>query len=197
MRQAERVARRASGGHGGRRAARPLRARAGRVLPETQRHADRLTPCTVQRDGAVDAAAHRDRDPSGDQLGGEDLAERGGERLDRERLARHAGRLEERQPRERPLEPLGVALDDAVALDGKPDAGPVAVLRRISEDLPRAPAQASALYTCSLGTCSLGTCSTLPMKQRLLRTWLCQVGAVRGVGAARGQHLSPTPAPFS
>ena len=96
-------------------------------------------PARQQRDGAVHAAAHRDGDPLGVALGDEDLPERRGERLDRQRLARHAGGLEQRQPRERPLEPLGIALHDSIAIDGEPNPGPPAVLRCVSEDLPRHP----------------------------------------------------------
>jgi hypothetical protein len=89
----------------------------------------------VQRDGAVHSTAHRDRDTARHRLRDEDLAECGRECLDRERLAGHARRLEQSQPRERALERIRVALDDAVAVDREPYTGPVAVPRRVSEDL--------------------------------------------------------------
>ena len=54
----------ARGDHGVGRAARALGARAGRVEPEAQRDADRVRSGAEERDGAVDAAAHRDRDPA-------------------------------------------------------------------------------------------------------------------------------------
>ena len=91
VRQAEGVA----GGPGrrdrGGRAARALGAWAGRVLPEPERDADRVRPCAVQRNRAVHAPAHRHRDTPGRGLRLEDLAERRGERLDRERLGRRRG----------------------------------------------------------------------------------------------------------
>ena len=47
------------------RAAGPLGARASRVEPEAQRDADRVRGGPQERNGAVDAAAHRDGDPPG------------------------------------------------------------------------------------------------------------------------------------
>ena len=62
VRDAERVTRRPRRQHRVGRAARALRARPVRVEPEPQRDADRVGARSKQRDGAVDAAAHRNRD---------------------------------------------------------------------------------------------------------------------------------------
>ena len=49
--------------------------------------------------------------------GVESRADRVRERVDRERLATDGRRFEQRQPDERPLEPLGVCLDDPITLE--------------------------------------------------------------------------------
>ncbi len=135
VRQRERVTRRPRGGHGLGRAARSLGGRPLRVLPEAKRHAHGVRLRAQERDRAVHASAHRDRDPTGRGLGGEHLAERCGERLHGERFAAGRGSLEQRQPGERPLEPVAVRLDDAVAFDREPDRAPLARASRISEDV--------------------------------------------------------------
>ena len=58
-------------------------------------------PGAQQRDGAVDAAAHRDGDALGMRLRAEDLRERVRERVDGQRLAADRRSLEQRQPVER------------------------------------------------------------------------------------------------
>jgi hypothetical protein len=58
-----------------------------------------------QRNGAVDSAAHRDRDASRTRTGHEDVPDRGCERLDGERLPTDRGSLEQGQTDERPTEP--------------------------------------------------------------------------------------------
>ena len=113
------VARRASGSHCSRRAARALRVRRGRVLPETERDADGIGPGAVQRHGAVDSSAHRNGDTAGLRRGREHLAERRRERLDRERLAADGGCLQERQPEERTIETGCVSGHDPLAVDGE------------------------------------------------------------------------------
>ena len=65
VRKTARMARLAGGEHRARRAARTLGVRPVRVEPEPQRHTDRRRPRLEQRHGAVDAAAHRNRDAGG------------------------------------------------------------------------------------------------------------------------------------
>jgi hypothetical protein len=84
-----------------------MRARcpAPRDPPEPQRDAERVRTRAQERDSAVHPAAHGDGDAPRVRHRLEGLAESGRERLDRERLAPHRCRLEERQADERLLEP--------------------------------------------------------------------------------------------
>ena len=135
MRKPEAVAGLARGDHGFGRAARALRVGSLGIEPEAQRDADRVRHRAQQRDGAVDAAAHRDRRASGLRLGAEHRTERGRERIDRERLAADGGSLEQRQSDEPAVEPFRIRRDDPVAVDGELHRGPFAVARGISEGL--------------------------------------------------------------
>ncbi len=135
VRQPEPVAGLARGDHGVGRAARALRVGPLGIEPEAQRDADRVRHRAQQRDGAVDAAAHRDRRAAGTRLGAEHRPERGRERVDRERLAADGRSLEQRQSDEPAVEPFRVRRDDPVAVDGELHRGPVAVARGISEGL--------------------------------------------------------------
>ncbi len=135
MRDAEPVARLARRDHGLRRAAGALGVGPGGVEPEPQRDADGVRQRPQEGDGAVDAAAHRDRRASGAPPGPEDGPERVRERVDGERLAADRGRLEQRQPLQRPVEPGRVRLDDAVAVDEQPHRSPLPVPGRVAEDL--------------------------------------------------------------
>ncbi len=88
--RAELVAQLAGCDDRGRRAADALTVGPGGVRPEAQRHADRLVssvPRLEERDGAVDAAAHRHGDALRARPGGDRGAERVVERVERERLA--------------------------------------------------------------------------------------------------------------
>ena len=118
-----------------RRAARALRTRPRRIEPQTERHADGVRQRAQQRDGAVDAAAHRDRGASRRTLRAEDGTERVRERVDGERLARHGRGLEQRQAGEGPVEPGRIRLHDSVAVDGEPNRGPLPVAGGVSEAL--------------------------------------------------------------
>jgi hypothetical protein len=80
-------------------------------------------------DGAVDAPAHRDSDPGWLGRGSKDLSERVRKRVSRKGFARHGRRLEQAQPRERPLEALGVGIDDPIAVHRQPDECDLAVPR--------------------------------------------------------------------
>ena len=138
VRDAARVARPARREHRARRAARPVGLARVRVDPEPERHADRVRPGPQQRDGAVDAAAHRDGRAVRIGRRGDHRPDRVRERVGRERLAGHGGSLEQRQPDEVALEPGRVGGDDPLPVDAQPDGGPVAVARRIAEELAHA-----------------------------------------------------------
>ena len=72
---------------------------------------------------------------SGDGAAPEDRPDRVRERVDRERLAADRGRLEQAQPAQVGVEPVGVGIDDPVAVEPQPDERPAAVTRRVSGDL--------------------------------------------------------------
>ncbi len=138
MRDPQLVAGLARGEDGLRRAAGAVGVRAFRVDPEPQRDADRLRAGAEERDGAVDAAAHRYGDAVRIGRRPEDRAERVRERVHGELVAADGGRLQQRQTGERPIEPLGVGTDDAVAVDGEPHQPPLAAARGISDDFDHA-----------------------------------------------------------
>ena len=138
MREPERVAGLPCRDHGLRRAAGTLRVGAGGIEPEPQRDPDRARTGAQQRHGAVDAAAHRDCDPPRIGCRGEDLGERVRECIGGERLARHGGGLEQRQPGERPREPGRVRVDDPVAVDRKPHERELLASCGVSDDLDHA-----------------------------------------------------------
>ena len=135
MWKAELVACAARGDHriGG--AACALGVRALRVEPEPERHADRLGAGGEECDRAVDAAAHRDRHEALGRRGADGRADRVRERVDRERLAGHCGRLEERESGERTRDPRCVGRDDHVVLHGEPYERPLPAARRVSDEL--------------------------------------------------------------
>ena len=135
MREAERVTRGAGGRNGLRRAARTLGRRPGRVLPEPKGYADRIRSRAEQRDRTVDAPAHRDHGTAGSRDGPKDLSQCRCERLDRERLAGHRSRLQQCQPDERTVEAGRVCSSDAVSVDAETHGGPIAVPRRVADDL--------------------------------------------------------------
>jgi catechol 2,3-dioxygenase-like lactoylglutathione lyase family enzyme len=60
------------------------------------------------------------------------------ERVDREGLPAHGSRLEQRQPRQRGVEPVGVRIDDPVVGDAEPHIRPVPGSGRVSCDLDHA-----------------------------------------------------------
>jgi hypothetical protein len=89
VRQTQPVAGLAGRDDGGRRAARALGVGSLRIEPQAERDPDRLRACPEERDGAVDAAAHRDRHPLGVGRRAEDAAQRRRERVHGERLTAH------------------------------------------------------------------------------------------------------------
>ena len=123
VRDAEGVARFPGRDHGLGRAAGALGIRPVGVEPEPQGHADRIGQRLQQCDGTVDAAAHRDRDPAGGGRCSKGRPDRIREGIDGKRLPADRSSLHQRQPNERSLEPGGLCLRDAVAVDGEPDKG--------------------------------------------------------------------------
>ena len=135
VREAEGMASLACPDHGVRGAACALRARAGRVEPETERHPDRVRPRAVEGHGAVDASAHRNGDATGSRRGADDRRKRVRESVRCKRLTRNCCGLEQGQPDERPRHPVRVGLDDPVALDDETrDRVPIAA-RGVSDQL--------------------------------------------------------------
>jgi hypothetical protein len=118
-----------SGENGLGRAAGTVDIRRLRIDPEPERDADRLLAGAQERNRAVDTAAHRDRDALGVRGGAEDRPECVRERVDRELVASDRRRLEQGQPLERPVEPLGVGADDPVTVDREPNQAPLAAAR--------------------------------------------------------------------
>ena len=118
----------------GRRAARALGVGRSRILPEPERHPDRVRPGTDEGDGTVDPAAHRDGNAPGTRCRRERRAKCGRECLDRERIAADCGRLDERQAFERTVEARRIGSDDRLVVELQPDGGPCIATRRVSED---------------------------------------------------------------
>ena len=125
VRETEPVTRLPRGNHGLGRTAGPLRGGRLGIDPQPERDPDRGGAGPQQSHRAVDAPAHRDRDPCGVGIGAEDRPESVGERVDDETLSGHRGRLEQRQADERGLQPVGVRVDDHVAVEYEADHGPV------------------------------------------------------------------------
>ncbi len=135
MRDAEPVARLAGGDDAVGRAARALGVRPLGIEPEPESHANRIRQRAQQRDGAVDASAHRDGGAGRRRHRAENRPERVRERVDRQCLAADRRRLEQRQSREVALEPRRVGLDDRVAVDAEPHRGPLTAATGVSEAL--------------------------------------------------------------
>ena len=138
VREPEPVAGLARRDHRGRRAADPLARLRVRVDPEPERNPDGAGAGLQQGDRAVDAAAHRDRDPLRVARGADRRPDRVGERVDGERLAAHGRRLEQRQAGEVALEPGCLRGDDRLAVDLELHRGPFAAARGIPEEPHRA-----------------------------------------------------------
>ena len=101
----------------GRRAACALGVGRSRVLPEPERHPDRVRPGADEGDGTVDPAAHRDGNAPGTRCRRERRAKCGRECLDRERIAADCGRLDERQSFERTVEARRIGSDDRLVVE--------------------------------------------------------------------------------
>ena len=184
------MAGRARGGDRLRRAARALGGRAVRVLPEPERDADRVRPGAQERDRAVDAAAHRDGDPSRRGLRDEDLAERGRERLDGERLAADRRRFEQRQTGERRASSPSARPRRRCAR--RPRRGgrrPLAAARRVPRTSLAPSGQARRDAARLAPAKVLHPADDAPTVRNLALPGGCRAG--------RRQRLSPTPAPFT
>ena len=117
------------------RAARALRARPAGVEPESKGDADGGGRGAKQRNGAVDAAAHRHGDATRPRRRLEDLGECVRERVDGEGLARDGGGFEQRQPVEGAVQTGCLGLDDPIAVDDQANACPLAPAGGVAEDL--------------------------------------------------------------
>ena len=195
VRQPEPVAGLAGGDHRVGGAAGALGARAGRVEPEAQRDTDRIRRRAQERDCAVDAAAHRHRDPPGLARRSERRRNRVRERIRCERLTWHGGGLEQRQPLKWASEPRRIGFDDPIAVDDQTHerirvaAGGVSdqLLRGHHPRLPTGPAR----YTQSTGNGTRGpvrhvdrTGSSSPKSRPSMCTALARTGHTTGTNPA-------------
>ena len=135
MRDPEPVARRPGGDDRLRGAARSLGVRPVRIEPEPERDSDRVRNEPQERNGAVDAAAHRHRDARRRRRGAKAGSERVRKRVDSERLAADGSRLDQRQSNDGPLKPWGIGSDDPIALNREPDERELVAACGISADL--------------------------------------------------------------
>jgi hypothetical protein len=135
VRETELVAGPAGGEDGLGGAAGALRVRPLGIEPQAERHADRVRAGPQQCDGAVDAAAHRDRDALRVARRAEDRADRVREPVDGELVAADRRRFQQGQALERALEPIGVGADDAIPLDAETDEAPLGSPGGVSDDL--------------------------------------------------------------
>ena len=135
VRDAAVVTRLTGGPDGLGRAARPLRVGPFGVGPEAERHADRARPGPQERNRTVDAAAHRHGHAVARRRGAEHRPEGARERVDGQRLPPDRRRLEQAQAAQVGIEPVGVGVDDPLAVDAQPDEGPAAITRRVAGNL--------------------------------------------------------------
>jgi hypothetical protein len=135
VRDPESVAGRACSDHGLGGAAGALDVAPLRVDPQAQSHTDGPWAGAEQRDCAVDAAAHCDRDPVWVPTGLEDRPNRRSERVHGELVAADCRCFEQRQAVERAVESFRLRGNDPVAVDTQPDEPPLPVSRRISNHL--------------------------------------------------------------
>jgi hypothetical protein len=129
---AERVARgaRSQNGIGG--AAGTLGVRPVRIEPEPQSDADRIRQRLQQRDCAVDTAAHRNGNTAGHPRSAKNRPDRVGERIDRKRLPTNGSSLEQSQSNERTIKPGSISLNNAFAVELKPNKREFVTARRIT-----------------------------------------------------------------
>ena len=124
VRDPEPVARLSRRDHGFWRAAGALRRGRLGIDPEPKRHPDRRRTGSQERDCAVHPSAHRDGRAFPNRARTEDRADRVRERVHDESLPGDRRGLEQGQADERLLQPLGVSVDDAIAVDDQAYARP-------------------------------------------------------------------------
>jgi len=105
------------------------------IEPEPQGHADSAGPRTEQRDGAVDAAAHRHRHTRRVRASPHRRSERVRERVDRKRLSSHRRRLEQREAAEVLGDAWRIGVNDLVAVDPKANQRPLRTAGGVSDQL--------------------------------------------------------------
>ena len=145
MREAERLTRLARRDHRRRRATHALGVLPGRIGPEAKRHADRLVTGiahTKERNGAVDATAHRDGDAPFVGSRANDWTERVVKRVRGETLAGNGRSIEKRAPLDlaeklRQPRPLSGCMLDPLSGHGQPHPGEISVPGGVSDELAR------------------------------------------------------------
>jgi hypothetical protein len=102
------------------------------IQPEPQRDADGVRQGLEQRNGAVDTAAHSNRDAPGRTLRPKHGSDRIGKRVNGKRLTPDRRSLEQRQPDQRTLKPRSISLDNAITVESKAHEREVSASRGIS-----------------------------------------------------------------
>src|ERR671924_327484 len=189
VRHAERMTGLAGGDDGFRRAAGALRTGRLRVDPKPERDPDGVRAGLEQGDRAVDATTHRDGDAGRIGHRTEDRADGCGERIECQRIARHGGRLEQRQTGERALQPVDVGVDDPVAVDAKVRAGPLAAARcvacHLQHEIRLAEPATGRSFRARVSTCStLCVASRTPCRTNKSAKGVCVRQGLRA-GSAR------------
>jgi hypothetical protein len=129
------VTRGARGKDGIGRAAGTLRVGPVRIEPEPQSDADRIRQRLEQRDCAVDTAAHRNGNAPGHPRGTKNGPDRVSERIDCERLPTNGSSLQQSQANKRTIEPESLRLDNAFAVNLKPNKREFVTTRRVTNEL--------------------------------------------------------------
>ena len=145
VREAERLTRLARRDHRRRRATHALGVLPGRIGPEAKRHADRLVTGIAhakERNGAVDATAHRDGDAPFVGSRADDWTERVVKRVRGETLAGNGRSIEKRAPLDlaeklRQPRPLSGCMLDPLSGHGQPHPGEISVPGGVSDELAR------------------------------------------------------------
>lgn len=135
MGDTERVTGRACSKDGIGRAAGTLRIGPIGIEPKPQSDADRIRQRLEQRHCTVDAATHRNRNPSDRPRSAKNGPDRVGERIDSKRLPTNGSSLEQSQPDKRTIEPRSIGLDNALTIKDEPHERKLGSTRRITKEL--------------------------------------------------------------
>jgi hypothetical protein len=127
------MARVAGRDHGLRRAAGALGVGPVGIEPEPERDPDRIRQRPEQGDRAVDAAAHRNGNPTRRPRRTEDGPDRIRQRVHRERLTTNSGSLEQGKPDQGALQAGRVGVDNPIAVDRQPNERKLSSTGRISD----------------------------------------------------------------